>query len=548
MKFTAIILALLILTIHLKSQRLDTTKPKVITIAGAFKPVLKSFEKINFLPQPFAIDSSKPNLKYNVPVQNLFFVYTPVPLKPLALQINPISTLQNGAYVKAGYGNFNSPFLQAGASIGDGKYSIFNAYAGYQGVKGKQYLQKATNAYIGLNGTIVTNKNLEAFAGLQFNINNSNRFGFNNAIYNYTQDFVKHNVNTLATLFSVKNANPTEWGINYNPSVAINYASNNYKNNELRAIISIPLEKRFGQYLTFNVKGVADIATAKTKTFNSKANNLFYVLPEFTFKYKSVLVQAGVLPAWDNKTFYFSPNIIAQARFGQNKFLFTAGWITNYQKGSLQNWWNQNSFINDTIALFNTRNQEIFGGLKGTSGNHLTYNAKVSFSTIQNMPLFTNNSFDAKTFYVLNELSMQRLQLHGNIAYTVNERFNFEASANINQFLNLKTFSKAYGLLPIEANAKLNWNLTKAININAGLLFFDGARFLLANNTITKNKAAADVNLGFDVNITKQFKIWLQGSNLLNTNYTRWNNYNAVGFQLQGGLIFNTNFKKNKVQ
>lgn len=543
MKFIIIVSILFLAFTFVKAQKIDTTKPKIITIAGAFKPKLKIFEKINFATQPLILDSTKPNLKYNVPTQNLFFVYTPVPLKPLALQVNPLSTLQNGAYVKVGYGNLQAPFLKAGATLGDGKYSIFNAYAGYQGIKGSRNLQQASNAYLGINATLTTVKNIEAFGGLQLNLNNANRFGFDSSRYRYTKTQVENKVTNFTSLFGIKNANPTEWGINYNPTFAINYAANNFKNNEIRGILNVPLEKNFGNKLSFKVTAHADVARVKTKLNTGMANNLVYVLPEFIFKYKAVFVQAGAMPAWDNKTFFITPNILAEARFGKNKFLFTAGWVTKYNKGGLQNWWNNNMFINDSINVFNTQNQEIFGGLKGTSGNHLTYTAKVGFTTIKNAPLFTNNSFDAKTFFVLKETQMQRLQIHGEVAYTVNERFNFDASAEINQFLNLKTFTNAFGMLPLIVHANMHLNLTKAININAGLLFFDGAKFINKLNVINKVNAGADVNLGLAVKVNPRFNIWVQGSNLLNSSYTRWANYNAAGLQIQGGIIFNTNFK-----
>jgi hypothetical protein len=520
----------------------DTTNPRVITVTGSFKPVYRPFSKILFNAQPLAVDSTRPYLKYTVPTQNLFFVYQPVPLKPLALQIDPESRLQNGAYVKLGFGNFASPFLQAGATIGDGKYSIFNLYGGFQSIKGKEYLQAGKSGYVGLHGTVVTEKNIELFGSARIDIAGNNRFGFDSSKFNYVRKDVNHDIFLGQASFGIKNANPTEWGISYSPTLQILTGSNNFKNNETRAVIKAPIEKRFGDNVSFKVTGYADVASIKTRASTGrKGNNLAYVLPELIIKNKTFYLAGGVIPAWDNSTFYFSPNILAEAKLGDNKFLFTAGWVTDYQKGSLIDWWKFNSWINDTTKVFNTRTQEYFIGLKGTQGNHVTYSAKAGYSTLQNAPLFASNSFDGKTFYVLRETKMNRINIHGEVGYTVNERFNFDAKIDINQYGRLTDNNKAYGLLPLELQANMHWNVTKGFNVDAGVFFFGGAQNRDFAGLINRGKSGADINLGTNFKINKSFSIWLQGNNLLNTKYARWNNYNTVGLQVMAGIIYNKN-------
>ncbi|MCC6634572.1 MAG: hypothetical protein IT251_03620, partial [Chitinophagaceae bacterium] len=82
----------------------ETTKPDVVIIYAAFKPSLRNAAKINFTAASPVLDSSKISLKYNVPAQNLFFSYQPVPLKPLALFVDSTNQWVNNQYVKVGYG------------------------------------------------------------------------------------------------------------------------------------------------------------------------------------------------------------------------------------------------------------------------------------------------------------------------------------------------------------------------------------------------------------------------------------------------------------
>src|SRR5689334_4028835 len=73
----------------------DSTKKKTIDITSTFKPVLREAVKINFNAAPPAVDTSRVNLKYNIPSQNLAFTYQPVPLNPVALQVDSIVSWQN---------------------------------------------------------------------------------------------------------------------------------------------------------------------------------------------------------------------------------------------------------------------------------------------------------------------------------------------------------------------------------------------------------------------------------------------------------------------
>ena len=92
MKRIVSILVLITLGYSVTAQRTgkaDTTK-KTVVVTSAFKPAIKPAAKINFSAATPVIDSSKLNLKYNVPSQNLFFTYQPVSLKPLAVAIDTL--------------------------------------------------------------------------------------------------------------------------------------------------------------------------------------------------------------------------------------------------------------------------------------------------------------------------------------------------------------------------------------------------------------------------------------------------------------------------
>src|SRR5690349_15413847 len=118
-----------VLAIGFAASAQDTTREVYVT--SAFKPTLKDAAKINFNATPPAADTSRPRLQYNIPNQNLALAFQPGSLKPLALQVDSGGRWGNESFVKVGYGNFKTPFIQAGVSFGDGKNAGLNIYANH---------------------------------------------------------------------------------------------------------------------------------------------------------------------------------------------------------------------------------------------------------------------------------------------------------------------------------------------------------------------------------------------------------------------------------
>ncbi|MBL0358531.1 MAG: hypothetical protein IPP72_17450 [Chitinophagaceae bacterium] len=92
----------------------DTTKKQTIDITSSYKPVLRNAVKINFSATHLIADTSKSVGPYNVPPQNLFYTYQPGSLRPLALIQDSNLNLGIRNYLKAGFGNYSTPYINGG--------------------------------------------------------------------------------------------------------------------------------------------------------------------------------------------------------------------------------------------------------------------------------------------------------------------------------------------------------------------------------------------------------------------------------------------------
>src|SRR4051812_38130960 len=205
-KYTSLLLAGLCVVAVAFSQ--DSSKKKTINITSTFKPVLREAVKINFNAAPPAVDTSRPRLTYNIPDQNLLLGYQPVPLNPVALNIDSVNAWQYSNYIKAGLGNVHIPYVQAGFSFGDGKRSFFNVFAKEYTSKGSQPFQKNNYTAVSAAGTIKTASNLEWNGAIGFKNEDYFFYGYRPTSLSFTKEQLKQKFQTFQGKLNMRNLAP----------------------------------------------------------------------------------------------------------------------------------------------------------------------------------------------------------------------------------------------------------------------------------------------------------------------------------------------------
>lgn len=519
-----------------KKVSLDTTKPTTVVVTSSFKPTLKPAAKINFSAASPVADSSRPNLFYTVPSQNLFFVYQPTPLQPLALAADTGFHWENHNYIKAGYGNFTTPYLRLGLSFGDGQRSVVNVHAKHVSSKGQLPFQQFSNTSIMGLGVFNANNKNEWNAKAHVDLLNQYLYGFQPDTLKYTKEQLKQNFTSFGVRLGMRNK-VEDAPISYNPSAGIEIFNDNKSGNETNFSFALPVTKTFGRAFGLGVGLYGDITSLKTPA-STYDNNLFYLTPAFQFKSPNFKLNAGFTPSWDNSVFNLLPNFTAEAKVKEQPFMIQLGWVGYYLRNTYQNLATFNPFIAQPGFSNNTRVREQYGGIKGSAGDHFTYNAKVSVLNYNNAALFVNDSLDGKSFNVVTEPSMKALKLHGEIGYTVQEKFSFLAGATFSRYSNLQVYDKPYGLLPVEVTGTLRWQVLKDLSVTSDVYFWDGPQYRSKSGGSFKQKPAIDMNLGLEVGITPKFSGWLQFNNMFNNDYQRWNQYRVLGFNVLAGVVY----------
>ncbi len=512
----------------------DTTAPKVVTITSAFKPYLKNAAKVNFTAASPVIDSSKIPVVYSIPSQNLFFSYQPVTIKPLALAVDTGFTWNNDQYIKLGAGNFSSVLGEAGFSFGDGKHSITNLRGNFITATGHLPAQQTAKWGIDVVSIFNTANNNEWTAHPYYKSSTQYLYGYLPTTLNYPKDQLLQKFNTIGLEVGLQNKTANSFGITYHPQIHFIGFSDSHKNRENELVIKAPINKAFGKIYALDLDMGADIS--RTDIFPI-SNNLFYVSPSIQFKTPNVKIIAGIRPSWDDQVYATLPNITAEAKIADAVSL-EAGWMGYYQKNTFRSLSNYNPWVAPLTGLKNTLIKEQYAGIKGATGDHFTYQARVSFQQLTNQALFVNTLSDGKTFSVLFEPEMKVLKLHGEMAYTVQENVSIMAGVTYAQYSSLTVNKEAWGLLPLEATGSVKWKILKDLQLKADVFLWDGSPYRDSTLQAKKLNAVADLNFGAEFSVMPRLNLWLQMNNLLNSTYQRWNQYPVLGTQVLAGVVY----------
>src|SRR5690606_25248160 len=154
---------------------------------------------------------------------------------------------------------------------------------------------------------------------------------------------------------------------------------------------------------------------------------------------------------------------------------------------------------------------------KGSLGSHINYNTKFAAVTWHNMPLFVNDTTVGNTFLVRNEEKLRAFQLHAEISYIEEEKFQLRLTGDWYNYNKQDTEVKPWHLVPFQANAFAQYTIGKKLHLDANLYALSGSYYLLPSKDFDKTKGAWDLNAGASYDIGRNFNVWVNANNLFNT-------------------------------
>lgn len=509
---------------------------KNFTVTSDFTPSLKPASKINFSSTTALPTPEKSPLNYNVPAQNLTFTYNPAFLRPLAVNIDTGSVWRNSHFIKLGYGNYSTPYLEGGFSLGDGYHSAVTIHAKHTASKGSLPLQEFGKTAIEASGVFAVSDDNELEARAYFNNNKQYAYGGLMADQPFNKDSLRRNYHDVGVKLGFSNKFKNATGIDYHPTIAIDAFGDNHSGKESTLSLDAPFSKRLNETFVAKLGAGVDVSSFKKEDL-SIDNSLVTIRPSVEINRPDFKMNLGIIPSFYNGEFHLMPNISLEAKMRDERFIAMAGWKGYYNKITYRSLTTFNPWISIPTDFDYTRINEVYGGFKGTAGDHLTFNATVAYLTEKNTPLFLNRQED-NLFDVIND-DVNNLRFHGELGFNAKQSFSLLAGITLNNYSKIEHSAHAWGLSPIEMNGSLRWRVLPAVLLKSDLDIWTGGYYNDLTDGAKKLSGAADWNVGAEVDIIKNVGLWLQVNNVLNNKYQRFYNYHTIGANIMGGIIFN---------
>jgi hypothetical protein len=523
------------------AQTQDTVLPsRTVNVTSTYKPVLQNATKINFNATLPPVDNTLPVLQYDIPAQALYFNYLPAGLEPIVLKPDSNGIKENSNYVKAGFGNFTTPYAEAGLSFGNSRnaFGIYGDHISSQGNIQYQDYSKTSGYIYGHAET--GNSILYGKAGVK--LDQYELYGYDQTLFpNYTKNQLEQQFLTFSGQVGLRNATSNEYGFSYDPHIDFSRFGDNHNGNEIDGVVSVPLEKRFGDNWAFRVNVAGDFTLYQANALPKNiTNDIYYVTPVISYHNETFTLNAGINPTWDQNaggTLSMYPHIDATIKVTEPLSLI-AGWTGYTQKNSYQYLESLNPYLAQPDTQYNTNVRTFWGGIKGSAGPHFSYLAKISYMTFANLPLFVNDTITGMTFQTLREAKMNEMQVHGELAFAAGGHFSLTVAGDINNYINLQSNPEPYGYVPVDLSAKLRWMPVKDVTLKADLFAWGAPWYRTQAKETKQGSTAFDLNAGIDFAVSKRFGLWLDCNNILNDQYERWNQYPVLGFNILGGIVF----------
>jgi hypothetical protein len=477
------------------------------------------------------------------------------PIRVLKVKEPPLPKLYPN-YVKAGFGNYITPYLEVFANNArseDYSYGIhFRHLSSRRGpVDGANSGNSDTR--LGLQGKyFAMGHTLFGEASYQ-----RERYHF----YGYapgtevSRDDIRQVFNTIGVSGGIER-NDVDAVFDYRLKLNYHHLNNAFLASENQFAVNFDADAQISDQLTFDLQSeiwyarLEDAPKETPDNLNTINRNLFRVKPYFTFRTSSepqqgLEIAAGANLVYENDTLpnaerlHFYPFAQATYYLG-NSLRAYARLDGDIERVSLLDLTNENPWLRPNVPVFHTNKSLSFGGgVAGRVNSLLGFNAGLSASNYKNMYFFANSATDSTEFNVLYD--------QGNVFV-----FNFYGELNINSQDRFRTTLRAdyyaYDMDELEQpwhrpNLKMSvlssYNLFDKLLLNAEFMLLSGLEGLnQATNRSVTLPMITDLSLKADYIFSPRFSTFLQFKNIFAQNYERYLNYPTRGFMLMGGLTY----------
>lgn len=524
-----------------KTTKLDTVPEKVVSILSAFKPQLKNVAKISFTSAVAQNDTSSLQIDYQVPSQNLSFLYQPVALVPRSYKSYPTQVLRNLATLKVGYGNNLHQLIDLNTTLIDNQAHLHSVGIKYESSQGVLHLQSTRDFGINYLSDLKINDNNHIQSQLFYQNNQRYRFGLVEDATTLPNVMFDQPFSYLGGALKWVNSNEKNLFSLISPTFKLEHFSGTEKANNTWFEIYNPLTLNFDNNSKFNFNFSYNYNQYQTSVGNKINNAILRMDPSLETLKWGTRFKVGLSPTIINGEYTFTPAINLSKKLKDTSITLNGGWNTILMNNQYSLLAISNPWIAAPTDMKVTTQEKKNIGIQVIGSKNLQYGFGLSLNDYRNLPLFNrvlNMSRLGLTYQSLFEYRAITIELEGNLRYQFSDKLLIQNNFKYIQFNSIKFNDKPWGRLPMELNSTIAWLPNKKWSFDGGVDYWSGAAFTGDNNRAFEALNTFVLNAGFSYKFTNLWKVWAKGENLLDKPYQRWADYPSFGIQLIGGVVY----------
>ena len=505
-------------------------------------PAPRNFEKV---PPPAPNDKQSDNITYDYKDFEFDLKDIPTRLRVLKLKEEPLQAF-SGNYIKLGFGNYFTPYLDLGLN------STVNKY-GYYGVQLRHLSSK--NGPVDKENSGDSHNDVSLFGkytGKQASV--AGYLGYNREMahfYGYApgtevdKDSIKQVLNDVKAGIEIKGTNaesPLQYGLYGN----VAYIKDRFSAKETLAKLGVN-----GSYL-IDERLVANLTLDGTFMgyHNPRSINrtLVKMLPSFRFVIGDLAINAGIRVAYSDDSLDNKSNTklfpVATVAYKLTKTITAYGGIDgDVDEVSYHSLVKKNPFLAEHVDVANTvKNMEFNAGLRGTLLQYLVFDAGFSVGSYKNMYFFLNDPAAPSRFDVVyDQGNTSLLKAFATLSYNWSK--DLGSSLHV-QYAGYGTsqIDEAWQRPKFKFDFNFWYLIYDKVRLSADVYGLSGIKSLdyqSVEPTVVKLDAALDANLKIDYLLSEKYAVFLNFNNIFNNKYSYYYRYPSRGLLVMLGVSAN---------
>lgn len=453
-------------------------------------------------------------------------------------------------YVRAGFGNYFTPYIDLFTGSGRNKEYIYSANVKHLSSKNGPVNKKASG----------NSQNLLDFSG-KYNLSdqssirgniNYERLGYkyygyhlvpeDTTVYTLPEDY---STKQALNFFTTNVGYETKLGENFLFDLAGGYAITGDKNNAKERQVSLNTSGKYSLSEESIIKLDIETFFTKRKDSSSISRNYMSFKPMYFYKKGNLNVNAGAKVVYDNDTIsdrsnvHVYPQLHAEFKVVDQLSAyggFTGDMIRNTYRSMVQ----QNRYLGSDFVILNTNKAiEFYGGIKGSLNDKLSYDVRLAYQNYKYFNFYINAPLAPMEFVTAyDEDNTTVMNFKSELKYSKPEAFNLALSIDLNSY-NLSNFDYAYHRPVMQSKVAGEYKITKNFNVKTDIFYISGLKSLdVLTGESVKLDPIIDLNLGAEYCFNKKLSAFIELNNLLSKKYQYYQYYPVRGLNLMLGATY----------